>query len=162
MTSGPCRGQGGKKESETRYPEPSREMKPTPLGLAFKAHLFHPEPAFPASSPSAAWFFLNKHTSQCASLWAFAHSAPSAWDALPLHFFSKIQLPPLEALQDFPAVDVISALRSHGPSVWGLPFRFTTSITVLSRLAARGVFGSDCHKKWLEHSQEAAAGSGGR
>lgn len=42
-------GQERKKGHETRHPEPSEVMEPTLLGLAFKTHLFHPDPAFPAS-----------------------------------------------------------------------------------------------------------------
>lgn len=83
MTSGLHRGQGRKREHETRYPEPRREMKPALLGLTFKAHLFHPKPAFLASLPPAALVFFqtNKQTSQ-SHFWAFAQAGASAWNAL--------------------------------------------------------------------------------
>lgn len=57
MTSGIHRGQGRKRQHETGHPEPRREMMPTLLGLAFKAHLFHPKPACVASSLPAALVF---------------------------------------------------------------------------------------------------------
>lgn len=134
-------------------------MKPTLLGLAFKAPSFHPQPAFPASSPLQLGFFPNIHTSP-SQPWAFPPAAPSAWDALPPHFSSKLQFHPLEVPQDFPAEDIISVLHSYRPWAQELPFCFTTSITVPSRLAARGMFLTLTATKWLEHSQEAAAGSG--
>lgn len=62
MTSGTGRGHR-KRKSETRYPEPSRGIKPTLPSLTFKAHLCQPKPAFLGSSPSAFFPKQASHTS---------------------------------------------------------------------------------------------------
>lgn len=129
MTLGTWRGQGRKRERETRYPEPRRERKLTLLGLAFEDLLFHPEPAFLYFSLPAALIFSKQATKPVTSL-GFAHAGPSAWDALPPSpsHSSKTGLPPLVAFQDCPAEGGISAL--------GLWFCFTASMTVSSGLVA--------------------------
>lgn len=83
MTLGTWRGQGRKREHETRYPEPRRETKLTLLGLAFEDALFHPEPAFLYASLSAASAFSEQANKPVTSL-GFAHAGHSAWNALPL------------------------------------------------------------------------------
>lgn len=131
-------------------------MKPTLLGLAFKAPLSHPQPAFPASSPSQLGFFPNMHTSP-AHPWAFPPAAPSAWDALPLHF-SKIQFPPLEVPQDFLAEDIISALRSHRPLVQELLF-YNFHHCAIEAGCTGAVFDSDCHQEVAEPQSGGCCGA---